>query len=67
MNIKMRLLLLRKKQVDLVAELHKRGYKEVFAPTLCNCINGKLNTPKAFEIRRVCDEILTEWEKGTEG
>lgn len=63
MNIKIRLLQLGKTQVDLLRELHKRGYSSMVPATVSSIINKKLNTPQAFEIRGVIDKILDEWEK----
>lgn len=62
MEFKIRLLQLAKKQVDLLNELHKMGYKEVTAPRLSTAINRKDNEPKAELIRKLCDEILARWE-----
>ena len=63
MNIKIRLLQLGKKQVDLLEELHKRGYRTISRQSLSDMINKRLNTPKAFTIRELCDKILDEWEE----
>ena len=63
MNIKIKLLELGKTQVSLLDELHKRGYKETTPSMLSLIINKKLNTPKAFKIRELCEKILDEWEE----
>ena len=63
MNTKIRLLQLGKKQVDLLAEIHNRGYKQIDPGLLSNIINRRINTPQAFTIRELCDKILDEWEK----
>ena len=66
-NIKARIITLGKRLVDLIPELAKRGII-VSAPShLSNALNGKDTTPKAKEIVRVSNEIITAWEKGTEG
>lgn len=63
MNTKVRLLQLGKKQADLLAELHKRGFEKLSPPLLSNIINRRVNTPQAFKIRELCDKILDEWEE----
>lgn len=62
MNTKIRLLQLGKKQVDLLDELHKMGYKEVSAPTLSTAINKKSFEPKMQLICQLCDNIIEKWE-----
>ena len=60
--IKIRLLELGKKQIDLLAELERRGISA--APTeLYDSINERLKTPKGTRIRTECLNILDEWEK----
>lgn len=66
MLIKMRLLKLGKKQVDILQELHKMGYKEVAPTTLSSAVNNLNHEPKQELIRKLCDEILTKWEKEQE-
>ena len=66
-NIKARIITLGKRLVDLIPELEKRGIIVSAPPHLSNALNGKDITPKAVEIVRVSNEIVTEWEKGTEG
>lgn len=63
MNTKIRLLQLGKKQVDLLDELHKRGYWEIGSPSLSSFLSRRINTPKAYMIRELCDEIITKWEE----
>lgn len=62
MGIKLRLLQLDKKQVDLLAELEKRGCGGMTSSLLSAAINKRINTPKAFKIRELCEKILDEWE-----
>lgn len=64
--IKMKLLDLGRKQVDLMAELERRGIT-TSPPELSNSINGNLNTPKGSRIRQECLYILDEWEKRGKG
>lgn len=67
MDIKIRLIQLGKKQVDLLMEIHRRGHTEVTAAEMSNSLAYRLRTPKSCNIRKWCDEILTEWEKEKEG
>lgn len=60
--IKMKLLELGRKQVDLISELERRGIQTNPAE-LSNSINGNLNTPKGAKIRQECLYILDEWGK----
>lgn len=61
-EVKIRLLKLGKKQIDLMDELNKRGLN-VAQSQLSDSINGRLNTPKGSKIRTECLYILDEWEK----
>jgi hypothetical protein len=62
MNIKVRLLQVGKKQVDLVSELRKRGFTGVQAPQVSAVINGHDTSPRGNEVREAIGEILTKWE-----
>lgn len=62
MGIKIRLLQLGKKQVDLLAEIRKRGYKNLQPPALSAYINRKDTTAQAERVLELADEILKEWE-----
>lgn len=62
MDIKIRLLKLGKRQLDLLQELRKRG-QQIQSSELSAFINGYIRTPKAGKILELCNEILTIWEK----
>lgn len=49
MDIKIRLLQLGKKQVDLLREIHAMGFKEIDAAKLSSAINFKMQTPRGCE------------------
>ena len=66
MNIKIRLLELGKKQVDLVDELRKHGFPKLGPSLLSRYINGRHVTPQAHSVMDMCDKILTEWEQRKE-
>lgn len=61
--IKILLIELGKKQVDLLKELKKRGYKNLYSSQLSNYINGVENTPQAESVLAAVHEILDEWKK----
>lgn len=60
-NIPVRLVMLGKKQVDVLRELHSRRIK-VTAPQFSVYVNGVENTPKSELVLAEADKILTEWE-----
>ena len=60
--IKLRLLEANKKQVDLLAELRKRGYSNMSPPYLSNIINGVEQTTSAQIIKDLIYQILDEWK-----
>lgn len=60
--IKLKLLEVNKKQVDLLAELRKRGYSNMCPPYLSNIINGVEQTPNAQTVRDLIYQILDEWK-----
>lgn len=62
MDIKIRLLKLGKKQVDLLRELHAMGFTEIDPSILSAIILNKARNPKSLRVRALCDEILTQWE-----
>lgn len=62
MDIKIKLLQLKKKQVDLLFELRKRKYK-IQRSELSEILSGVLRTPKAEEITRAVEDIIFDWEK----
>ncbi len=63
MNIKIKLLELNKKQVDLLDEIRKRGYPKLDPSVLSRYINGRDVTPQAKAVLSICEDVLNEWEK----
>lgn len=63
MLIKMKLLELGKKQVDLLEELKKRGYNKIYPSELSLMLSGSLTTPKSEGVIDCCYEIINEWER----
>lgn len=61
MNIKIKLLELNKKQVDLLNEVRKRGYPKLDPSVLSKYINGRAITPQAKAVLALCKNILAEW------
>ncbi len=62
-NIIVRLAQLRKKQVDVLLELHEKGIK-VNPTELSRFINGVESPPKSDLVLAEADKIIAEWEKG---
>lgn len=60
-KIKIRLMELGKKQVDLIPELAKMGIKTEPAE-LSNALSGRYQKPKLDKILSACNVIVTEWE-----
>lgn len=63
MQIKIRLLELGKKQTDLLAEVHKRGYPRLTAGQLSGYINNTIPGPQRDAVIELCHDILDEWKK----
>lgn len=61
MNIKIKLLELNKKQVDLLNEVRKRGYPKLDPSVLSKYINGRAVTPQSKIVLALCENILAEW------
>lgn len=61
-GIKITLLELGKKQVDLLDELRKRGYKRLHPSQLSEYINGRQNSPQAYVVKDLIYKILDEWK-----
>lgn len=59
--IKMKLLEVNKKQVDLVFELRKRGYTNISQSYLSNIINDREQTASAQTVKDLIYQILDEW------
>lgn len=62
-NIKVRLLLLKKRQIDLLEELRKRGYPNLYDSQLSAYISGTNKGPQAQAVMKLADEICSEWEQ----
>ena len=66
-KIKSRIYALGKKVNDLIPAL-KENYGITTNPSeIGNSLSGNLQSPKALEIVRASDEIVTAWEIETEG
>ncbi len=63
MSIKVRLLELNKRQVDLLDEVRRRGYPNLDQSVLSRYVNGRVISPQARTVLALCEEILDEWEK----
>lgn len=61
-RIKVRLIELGKKNIDLIPELNKRGMN-VAPSELSLAINGVLQSPKAEKIVSAANEIVLCWEQ----
>lgn len=61
MHIKIRLLELNRKQVDLLKEVRKRGYPKLDPSVLSKYINGRDVTPQSKAVLSLCETILAEW------
>ncbi len=62
MNIKIKLLELNKRQVDLLDEIHKRGYPTLAPSVLSRYINRREITPQSKAVLAICEDVLSEWE-----
>ena len=61
MDIKIKLLELNKKQVDLLDAVRKRGYPKLDPSVLSKYINGRAVTPQSKSVLALCENILAEW------
>lgn len=64
LSIKSRLLHLRKKQIDLVLELRRRG-EAISESELSRIISGITVTAKAERVLAEIEQILSDWENDT--
>lgn len=60
---KVRLAELNKKNVDVLRELQKRGYKKLGAQALSSYFNGTVSGPQADAVCKMSDEIIRKWEQ----
>ena len=61
-GIKIRLLQLGKRQIDVLDEVRKRGYPKLGTAAFNRYINGHDVTPQAEAVMKIADQIITEWE-----
>lgn len=61
--IKARLATIGKRQIDLLEELRKRGYPNLYATQLSTYINGYGCGPQAVAVKDLIFDILEEWEQ----
>ena len=66
MDVKIRLIKLRKTQLDLLDELHKRGFGTLSAARLNTIINGRYKYGCAQSVLEESNKILSAWEKNNE-
>lgn len=65
MNIKIELLMLGKKQVDLIPVLEERGIKTMPSDISAAINEGRYyHQPRMVKIRTAILEIIEEWKKG---
>lgn len=62
MEIKIRLISLGKRQVDIVAALRERFHETISSPELSKIINGVRNDNKSHRVIDEINVILEEWE-----
>ena len=66
MDIKIRLMKLKRSQLDLLDKLNKRGFGTLSAARLNTIINGRYKYGCAPAVLEESGRILTEWEKANE-
>lgn len=66
MDIRIGLLKLNKKHVDLIAELNRRGYPELKQNRLSDYLHQRVTGPKADRVLALARIIINEWEKEAE-
>jgi len=62
-TIKIRLLTLGRKQVELLDEIRKRGYPGLATTQLYTYINHPGEAPQCVAVLKIVEDVLTEWEK----
>jgi len=62
MDLKIRLMKLRRSQLDLLDELHQRGFGTLSAARLNTIINGRYTYGCAQPVLEESNKILTKWE-----
>ncbi len=61
-DIKVRLAMLGKTQVELLNEIRKRGFKKLTPQALSSYITGRDTTPQSEVVLKIARDILKEWE-----
>ena len=61
-SIQHRLRRLGKTQIELLDEIHKRGYPELMLKTLNHYINNRSQSQQAEDVMKKAEKILEEWE-----
>lgn len=64
--IKIKLIELGKKQVDLLDEIRKRGYPGLADTQLSRYINSRERTAQAEAVLDICRQIIDDWENKEE-
>ena len=67
MEIKYNLLLLGKRQIDLVREIRKRGYPKMTASLFSKYLNGYEPTPQCEAVLKLAEQIIDEWKEQIRG
>ena len=62
--VRPRLGMLGKTQVELLAEVKKRGFVNLNPQQFSTYVNGHSNTPQAKAVMAVAYEVIEEWERG---
>ena len=66
-EVKIVLLKAGKKQVDLLEEIRKRGYPNLYDSQLSRYVTGRERGPQAAAVMELCEEIIDEWENERKG
>ena len=62
MSLKIELLKLGKKQIDLLDEVRKRGYPNLYETQLSLYLSGRDRSPQGKAVRKVCEEVILLWQ-----
>ena len=62
-GMKVRLVQLNKKQIDVLEEVRKRGYPKLGFAAFNRYFNGREITPQGEAVMKLADKIISEWEK----
>ena len=62
MSIKIDLLKLGKKQIDLLAEVRRRGYPKMYESQLSLYLSGRDRSPQGAEVIKLCKDIINDWK-----